>query len=37
MSKFLLGLFIGETIMCAVYIFVGHRIMEYLQVAPLLQ
>ena len=37
MSKFLLGLFIGETVMCAVYIFVGHRIMEYLQVAPLLQ
>ena len=37
MPKFLLGLFIGETVMCAVYIFVGHRIMEYLQVAPLLQ
>lgn len=36
LPKFLLGLFIGETIMCAIYIFVGHRVMEYLGLVPFL-
>jgi len=36
MPKFLLGLFIGESIVCAIYIFVGSKIMEHLHLTPFL-